>query len=145
MNWSLTSHNGVDYSWYICPYLTSGSDILVTEPLMTIYQLISSNEYPKFMIANQNIIRTSLSPFCGEGGGNVILFQYIFKMFIPNTNLWFIRLQRQFWAIFQTRSCPGIYPPIRPRRRPLGSGHRENYRSIGSFPMTLPILSSYKV
>ena len=52
---------------------------------------------------------------------NVVVFPIPFHIFMPLANLWLIRLRGQF-SILRTRSCPDLYPLIRPPKRPLALG-----------------------
>ena len=49
---------------------------------------------------------------------NVVVFPFPFHIFVPLAKLRLIRLQGQF-PILRTKSCPDLYPIIRPLRRPL--------------------------
>ena len=52
---------------------------------------------------------------------NVVVFPIPFQIFMPLANWWLIRLQGQF-PVLNTRSCPDLYPLIRPPGRPLALG-----------------------
>ena len=50
--------------------------------------------------------------------GEMVVFPIPFHTFMLLVNLWFIRLQGEF-PILRARTCPELYPLIRPPRKPL--------------------------
>ena len=63
-----------------------------------------------------------------------------FHIFVPLANLWFLRLQGQF-PILRTRSCPDLYPLIRPPKRPFAHGRGRIL--IPGFVRSPPTLAVY--
>jgi hypothetical protein len=75
-------------------------------------------------------------------GNNVVVFPNLFHIFMPLANLWLISLRGQF-PILRTRSCPDLYPLIRPLKRPLAFG--KGRILIPGFVRSPPSLAVYDV
>ena len=68
--------------------------------------------------------------------------QFLSISSLPFAKLWLIRLQVQF-PILRTRSCPDLYPLIRPPKRPLTLGRGRIL--IQRFVRSSPTLAVYDV
>ena len=80
------------------------------------------------------------SPFIDHN--NVVVFQFLFRIFIYLINLWFICLQGYF-PIPRTRNFPDLYPIIRLLKRPLAFGTGRIL--IPGFIRYLPMLTVYGI
>ena len=68
------------------------------------------------------------------------VFPFPFHISMPLANLWLIRLQGLF-PFLRTRSCPDLYPLIRPPRRPLAFSRERIH--IPEFIRSPPTLALY--
>ena len=73
---------------------------------------------------------------------NLVVFPFPFHIFMPLTNLWFIRLQG-YCPILRTRSSLDLYPLIRPPKRRLALGRGRIL--IPGFIRSPPTLAVYDV
>jgi hypothetical protein len=118
----------VKIDWLVC-CLLAGTDLWKRMPLKCSITMVFTCPLISWCKISSSFLENN----------NVVVFPIPFHIFMPLTNLWLIRLQGQF-PILRTRSCPDLYPLIRPPKRSLALGTgRILISGFIRFPPTLAV------